>query len=92
MISSTLSALWKPQFFMSQRVVPGLQPELAAPPEIRFAPATHGSSAGETDQSVPPIPDHDPSAGRHRNANRQTIKSHDDQKQTRQSILSQFSE
>lgn len=67
---------------MSKRVVPGLQPVLAAPPEIRFAPEAHGSSAGETDQSVRPIPSRDPSARRHRNANRQPIKSHYDQKQT----------
>ncbi len=36
---------------MSKHVVPGLRPALAAPPEIRFAPAARGSSEGETDRS-----------------------------------------
>ncbi len=61
-------------FFMSKRVVPGLRPALAAPPEIRFAPAARGSSAGETDRSEPPIPGRGPSVGRHHNADRQPIK------------------
>lgn len=62
-------------FFMSKRVVPGLRPALAAPPEIRFAPAARDSSAGETDRSERPIPGRGPSAGRHHNADRQPIKS-----------------